>query len=169
MRSLRPSLSVRLTALENLDGLGNLKVVECVNVSENASLTDLSGLSGLRDNTCLEITENRSLTTLDGLEGITEVTWLTLYDNDALTNVSGLINLRNATDSILINDNSALTNLDGLGGLYPTGEHLSVHIMNNAALCGSDAWRFVDTLRDRGATVETAFDGVDYMFGNADC
>ena len=94
---------------------------------------------------------------------------MTLFENDALTHLAGLINLRNVTDSIVIGENGALESLDGLGSVSPTGESIIVHVTNNETLCESDAWRFVDMLRERGATVETAFDGVEYMYGNADC
>ena len=163
------ALYIQSTAVENLDGLRNLNAIENLTITGNASLSGISGLSGLRSVTNVEITENASLSTLTGLEGITEVTWLTLFENPALVDVDGLINLRHVTDSILIGDNDALQNLDGLGSVSPDGESIVVHITDNDVLCESDAWSFVEMLRERGATVETSFDGVDYMHGNDDC
>jgi len=123
--------------LQNLDGLGNLQIVERLIVSgsglttlgdvnipnsilliieDNPNLIDLSGGNITATSAELEISNNTSLNSLAGLESLTGLT-SAIIENNGLTTLSGLNNVANIDSSIIIKNNQNLNSLNGLNNL----------------------------------------------------
>jgi hypothetical protein len=136
--------------ITNLNGLGNLVIVNDLLIFTNDSLRDLSGLFLLLVRQGLVIQNNRSLENLTGLDSLrTVVGNLSVINNPALASLHGLNRLTRALGTTTIADNPSLDTLGGLDILLFGGE---LRIENNPELQSLRPMRFVRRMT-QGVTI----------------
>ncbi|WP_276372359.1 T9SS type A sorting domain-containing protein [Chryseolinea sp. H1M3-3] len=130
-------------SLIDINGFKNLKeirpaIASAVIIDNNAALQNLDGLTSLEiiegPNVALRITNNPSLSNIDGLFALTSILTtrggasLEVENNDALKNIDGLSSFSkikwDIAGSVIIRGNELLENVDGLSSLTFDGNSI---------------------------------------------
>jgi Leucine-rich repeat (LRR) protein len=113
LKSLRSLNLSSCPALQNVDGLEELKSLTWLDLSDCYALRNVDGVKELKSLTWLNLSYCPALQNVDGLKELKSLTWLSLSRCPALQNVDGLKELKSLI-SLNLNDCEALQNVGGL-------------------------------------------------------
>jgi hypothetical protein len=106
-------LGIANAPLADLSGLGALRRVDQLYLSNLSRLQDLRGLSSLHTASSLDLSLNPALTSLEGLELLVDLPGhLTISGNHALTSIAGLANVVHVGGLLNLEGNSMLTSAE---------------------------------------------------------
>jgi hypothetical protein len=143
LRAVRSVVVSENTRLESLNGLSVPPYLSEVFIANNPNLRDLAALGGLTSVDRIDIQGNDALTSLQGLDGVTGAASLHLSNSPALRDAGGLSQLL-TLDSLSV-DGVGLPSLDGLRSLTRVRE---VVLRSNASLTQVDALARLELLDD---------------------